>query len=117
MRRLSFLSLALLLGACGAESTPDAAEASEPATAVPSSTVTIDYTGTLRDGSVFDEGTGVRYPLRAFVPGFRDAVAGMTEGETKTFEVPPDQGYGDRPPPGIPVGDTLIFEVTLQDVE
>lgn len=82
-----------------------------------SSTVTIDYTGTLRDGTVFDQGTGVTYPLRNFIPGFRDAVNGMTIGETKTFEVPPDEGYGDRPPPGIPPGDTLIFEVTLRRIE
>ena len=117
MRRLSFLSLALVLGACGAEPPPGTTDVLDQVTAKPSSTVTIDYTGTLRDGSTFDEGAGVTYPLRNFIPGFRDAVNGMTVGETKTFEVPPDQGYGDRPPPGIPVGDTLIFEVTLRSVE
>ncbi len=117
MHRLPILSLVLLLGACGAEPTPDTNDVSEPATAILSSTVTIDYRGTLRDGTVFDENDGVTYPLRNFVPGFRDAVNGMTVGETKTFEVPPDQGYGDRPPPGIPVGDTLIFDVTLRNVE
>ncbi|GAB5536322.1 MAG: hypothetical protein Rubg2KO_25710 [Rubricoccaceae bacterium] len=117
MRSLSLFGLALFLGACGAEPTPDAADSAEPATATVSSTVTIDYRGTLRDGTVFDENDGVTYPLRDFVPGFRDSVTGMTEGETKTFEVPPDQGYGDRPPPGIPLGDTLIFEVTLREVE
>jgi len=117
MHRLPFLSLALLLGACGSEPTPDVSGVLEQVTAIPSSTVTIDYKGTLRDGAVFDENTGVTYPLRNFVPGFRDAVNGMTVGETKTFEVPPDQGYGNNPPPGIPLGDTLIFEVTLQGVE
>ncbi|MEO0557592.1 MAG: FKBP-type peptidyl-prolyl cis-trans isomerase [Bacteroidota bacterium] len=115
MRSLSILVVAVLLAACGSE--PDIGDGPDSVTATPSSTVTIDYRGTLRDGTVFDENDGVTYPLRNFVPGFRDAVNGMQIGETKTFEVPPDQGYGDRPPPGIPPGDTLIFGVTLRDIE
>ena len=60
--------------------------------------VSLHYTGTLTDGSVFDSSTD-REPLRftlgsrQVVPGFEAAVAGMKVGEKKTFTVSKDQAY------------------------
>lgn len=60
--------------------------------------VSLQYTGTLADGSVFDTSDG-REPLtftlgsRQVIPGFEAAVAGMRVGEKKTFTVPKDQAY------------------------
>ncbi len=83
---------------------------------VPTSTVTLDYTGTLADGSEFDSGSNVTFPLGNVVPGFRDGLVGMAPGETKTFDVAPEDGYGSNPPPGIPPGAVLTFEVTVREV-
>lgn len=63
--------------------------------------VKIHYTGTLNDGSVFDSSAG-RAPL-AFrlgsgqvIPGFDEAVLGMTIGDSKTVVIPPAKAYGTR---------------------
>lgn len=83
------------------------------------STVTVAYTGQLEDGTVFDESERATFSLDRTIPGFRDGVIGMEVGETRTFTVPPDQGYGSTPPSGsgIPPDATLIFEVTLLGVQ
>ena len=63
--------------------------------------VKIHYTGTLKDGSVFDSSAG-RAPL-AFrlgsgqvIPGFDEAVLGMGIGESKSVTIPPAKAYGQR---------------------
>jgi len=63
--------------------------------------VKIHYTGTLKDGSQFDSSAG-REPL-AFrlgsgqvIPGFDEAVMGMSKGDSKKVTIPPDKAYGHR---------------------
>jgi FKBP-type peptidyl-prolyl cis-trans isomerase 2 len=64
-------------------------------------TVRIHYTGTLSDGSVFDSSEG-RDPLEftlgsgQVIPGFDNAVDGMSVGDKKVAEIPADQAYGPR---------------------
>jgi len=64
-------------------------------------TVRVHYTGTLKDGKVFDTSTN-REPLEftlgegRIIPGFEQAVIGMSPGETKTAEVPSGEAYGPR---------------------
>jgi peptidylprolyl isomerase len=61
--------------------------------------VSVDYTGTLAGGEVFDSSEG-REPLKftvgsgQVIPGFEQAVAGMEPGEAKKVEIPPEQAYG-----------------------
>jgi FKBP-type peptidyl-prolyl cis-trans isomerase len=110
--RLVALSiLALTFAACdsGGDDEPDVAQAGDR--------VTVAYTGTLQDGTVFDQSQRAEFSLDRVIPGFRDGVIGMREEETKTFDVPPEEGYGDNPPEGVPPGATLTFEVTLLDVQ
>ncbi len=63
--------------------------------------VTIHYTGTLNDGTVFDSSDG-REPLPftlgsgQVIPGFEEAVLGMQIGEKKTVTIPPEKAYGHR---------------------
>jgi peptidylprolyl isomerase len=62
-------------------------------------TVRVHYTGTLRDGSVFDSsqnGEPLEFTLGAgeVIPGFDEAVLGMSVGDEKTVEIPVDQAYG-----------------------
>ena len=62
-------------------------------------TVTVHYTGKLEDGTVFDSSVNrdpVRFTLGEglLIPGFEQAVLGMSPGESKTAEVSADQAYG-----------------------
>ena len=62
-------------------------------------TVKTHYTGKFNDGTVFDTSTD-RDPLqftigeKQVIPGFEQAVIGMTPGEEKTTNVPVDSAYG-----------------------
>ncbi len=64
-------------------------------------TVRIHYTGTLDDGTQFDSSAG-RDPLEfalgggQVIPGFDNAVDGMTVGDSKTVTIPPEEAYGER---------------------
>jgi len=85
------------------------------------STVKIHYHGTLADGTVFDStltGDPVVFPLGGVIPGWRDGVLKMHEGETAMLGIPPEQGYGDAGTPDgtIPGGSTLFFKIQLLEV-
>ncbi|GAB4341291.1 MAG: peptidylprolyl isomerase [Leptolyngbyaceae cyanobacterium] len=62
-------------------------------------TVKVHYTGKLDDGTVFDS-SQEREPLEftigtgTIIPGFEQAVIGMSPGESKTEVIPPDRAYG-----------------------
>jgi FKBP-type peptidyl-prolyl cis-trans isomerase 2 len=62
-------------------------------------TVTVHYSGSLNDGTVFDSSME-REPLQftigdgKLIPGFEDAVVGMIPGESKTIMLPPEEAYG-----------------------
>jgi FKBP-type peptidyl-prolyl cis-trans isomerase SlpA len=90
------------------------------------STVSVNYTGKLEDGTVFDSSLNPgREPLSAtlgqgsLIPGFENGLIGMAEGETKTINIPCVEAYGevneqlvaqvpkDRVPEGIEVGQML----------
>lgn len=127
MRSLSVLTLALFLAACGAnddassaptDETPlgELSVSQEEGVASAVSNVFVTYEGRLEDGSVFSTGEHVMIPLAGMPPGFARGVTGMRAGETKTFEVSPEEGYGDNPPDGVPPGATLRYEVTLHEV-
>ncbi|SHL29265.1 FKBP-type peptidyl-prolyl cis-trans isomerase [Roseibium suaedae] len=66
-------------------------------------TVSIHYTGTLNDGSVFDSSEG-NEPLQftvgsgQIIAGLDKALPGMTVGEEKTVNVPADEAYGQKDP-------------------
>jgi peptidylprolyl isomerase len=62
-------------------------------------TVTVHYTGKLDDGTVFDSSEGSE-PLEfaigsgMLIPGFEQAVIGMSPGDAKTATIICDQAYG-----------------------
>jgi FKBP-type peptidyl-prolyl cis-trans isomerase SlyD len=62
--------------------------------------VTVDYTVRLDDGQVADTTQGA-VPLRFLVgegqvlPGFEDSIVGMIAGEEKSFELAPEDAYGE----------------------
>lgn len=63
--------------------------------------VSVDYTGTLQSGEIFDSSKG-RTPLEVhmgagqMIPGFENALQGMTLNEKKTFTLSPEEAYGER---------------------
>lgn len=88
----------------------------------PTSTVTLHYTGTLRDGTVFDSSLNRGQPttmsLQEVIRGWQQGVPLMSEGDVFEFEIPPELGYGaDGAPPDIPPNATLYFEVGLLRVD
>lgn len=87
------------------------------ATAQATSTVTINYTGYLTDGTMFDRATGVTFSLRQVIPGFAEGIAGMQAGGSRRIIIPPSLGYGANSPDAcIPANSTLIFDVDLISV-
>ena len=73
-------------------------------TATEGANATVHYRGTLEDGSEFDNshtrGEPITFTVGSgqMIPGFNNAVDGMTVGETKTVTLTPDQAYGDVNP-------------------
>ena len=64
---------------------------------------TVHYTGTLSDGTIFDQSPDGR-PLKFIIgkqeviPGFEEAVEGMCKGESKKVTIPCDKAYGQPKP-------------------
>lgn len=89
-------------------------------------TVHVHYRGTLDDGSEFDSSAGgdpISFTLGSgeVIPGFEQAIQGMSAGDKKTQHIPANEAYGehreelvfkvgrDQIPPGsdVEVGDML----------
>ena len=77
-------------------------------------TVTVHYTGRLDDGTVFDSSVN-RDPLQftigqgELIPGFEQAVVGMSPGESKTETIPFERAYG-------PYREEMVIEVDRQQI-
>ena len=85
--------------------------------------VTVDYVGTLTDGSKFDSSIDRKQPFSFIlgsgkvIKGWELGVVGMKVGGKRKLVVPPELGYGDAgQPPSIPPRATLIFEIELLHV-
>ena len=62
-------------------------------------TVKVHYTGTLEDGTQFDSSANsdpLEFTLGGgqVIPGFEEAVLGMSIGDSKTKTIPAEQAYG-----------------------
>jgi FKBP-type peptidyl-prolyl cis-trans isomerase FkpA len=80
--------------------------------------VTVNYEGSLTDGTVFDSsykrGEPTSFPLGAVIPCWTEGVQQMKVGETARLVCPAAIAYGARGhPPQIPGGATLVFKVEL----
>lgn len=85
-------------------------------------TVTVDYTGTLIDGTVFDSsdkhGQPMTFPVKEVIPGWTEALQLMKVGSTWEIYVPASLAYGAAgAPPVIGPNETLIFKITLRDIK
>jgi FKBP-type peptidyl-prolyl cis-trans isomerase len=79
--------------------------------------VTVNYKGTLLNGTEFDSsykrGEPAKFPLNHVIPGWSEGVGLMKPGAKYQFWIPPQLAYDLKSPPGIPPGSLLVFEVEL----
>lgn len=81
--------------------------------------VTVNYVGTLENGTKFDSsidrGEPFEFTLGAgeVIKGWDDGVKGMKVGEKRKLVIPSELGYGPQAVGSIPANSTLIFEVDL----
>lgn len=84
--------------------------------------VTVNYTGKLIDGKIFDSSYGRGKPttfmLSGVIPGWTEGLQLMKEGAKYRFYIPSELAYGERGfGNDIPPGATLVFEVELISVQ
>jgi FKBP-type peptidyl-prolyl cis-trans isomerase FklB len=88
----------------------------------PTDTVTVQYQGTLIDGTEFDSsyrrGQPATFPVNGVIPGWTEALGLMQEGAKWQLFIPPNLAYGERGT-GSQIGPnaTLIFEVELVSIQ
>jgi FKBP-type peptidyl-prolyl cis-trans isomerase len=93
-------------------------------------TVSVEYTGRLSNGDVFDSSEGgapLTFPagVGAMIPGFDAAVVGMSLDEEKTVTIPAAEAYGaagvpDPMNPGeyiIPPDEDITFDIKVVAIE
>jgi FKBP-type peptidyl-prolyl cis-trans isomerase len=84
-------------------------------------TITVNYTGVLPDGTMFDSSQG-RGPFTftlgvgQVIKGWDQGVQGMKVGGTRLLAIPAELAYGERAIGKIPANSSLIFQVELVSV-
>ena len=86
--------------------------------------ITVDYTGTLTDGTVFDSSIERGVPFQftlgigQVIAGWDEGLATMSVGSTRRLIIPSELGYGTVGISGvIPPNATLIFDVELLSID
>jgi FKBP-type peptidyl-prolyl cis-trans isomerase len=78
----------------------------------------VQYTGTLTDGTQFDQGTHEFTPgADNTIAGFVYGVVGMQVDEKRRLIIPPNLAYGSQGTTEIPPNATIIFDVELISTE
>src|SRR5262245_60141696 len=85
-------------------------------------TVTVNYRGTLINGTEFDSsykrGQPATFPVNGVIPGWTEALQLMKVGSKYQLFIPSNLAYGERSiGPDIGANSTLIFEVELMDAK
>ncbi len=93
------------------------------AEAVAGKEITVNYKGTLTDGTKFDSSYDRNQPFKfvlgagQVIAGWDQGFAGMKVGGKRKLTIPPELGYGSAGAgASIPPNATLIFEVELLNV-
>lgn len=86
--------------------------------------VTVNYHGTLPDGTVIESSIGqemglkmpVTLPIHSFIRGWREGLSLMVKGEKLRLFIPPHLAYGNKGVNNIPAGSALIYDVELVEI-
>lgn len=135
MKRLLLAGTLIALGACGDNNSPtlptdgslgltiqDLVVGTGPV-ALAGDTITVDYVGTLTNGSQFDSSydRGVPFVFRlatgAVIVGWDQGLQGMRVGGKRHLVIPSRFGYGNVAQASIPANSTLVFDVELRSIE
>lgn len=85
-------------------------------------TLTVNYTGKLQDGTVFDTSLG-RAPISftlgtgQVIPGLEQGLVGVQAGGKRLLIIPSSLAYGSQDYGPIPANSTLIFEIEVLSIE
>lgn len=83
-------------------------------------TVTVNYKGTLIDGTEFDNsfkrGQPISFAVSGVIRGWTEGLQLMSEGSKYKLYIPQQLGYGTHEMGSIPAGSALVFEVELLKV-
>ena len=86
-------------------------------------TVTVNYLGTLENGTKFDSSYDRNQPFTTqigvgqVIKGWDEGIVGMKVGGKRKLIIPASLGYGDQAAGSIPPNSTLVFEVELLSVK
>jgi len=89
----------------------------------PGKTISVNYTGTLQNGTVFDSSAkqGKPYSFRigtgVVIKGWDEGLMSMKVGGKRKLTIPPSLAYRDQRSGMIPPNSTLIFEVELLEIK
>jgi len=92
------------------------------ATAATGDSVTVNYVGTLANGTKFDSSYDRNQPFTfrlgagQVIAGWDQGVVGMRVGGKRRLTIPPSLGYGSQANGPIPANSTLIFEIELLSI-
>lgn len=92
------------------------------ATAAVGDTVTVNYIGTLTNGTTFDSSYDRNQPFTfqigagQVIAGWDQGVPGMRVGGKRRLTIPPSLGYGNKATGPIPANSTLVFEIELLSI-
>lgn len=81
-----------------------------------SSMITVEYTGKLLNGEIFDQGLET-FPLKDLIKGWKEGMKLFNQGGKGKLFIPSTLAYGEKKVSNIPPNSVLIFEVDLIYVE
>ncbi len=88
----------------------------------PGQLLSVDYVGTLENGTKFDSSYDngkpmeFRFVVQPMIKGWDEGLKTMKVGGKRKLIVPPSLGYGAQGRPGIPPNSILLFDVELLGV-
>ena len=90
---------------------------------LPGTSISVHYTGSLMDGTVFDISRDRNEPFEfkvgtgQVIPGWDTVLLTMKKGGKRTVILPPEMGYGKAGTGPIPPNSWLVFDIELLDIQ
>lgn len=81
------------------------------------SNVTVNYSGKLTNGTVFDSGNDVSFDLNGLILGWQEGIPLIAPGGSITLYLLPSLAYGAQDQGSIPANSTLVFNIDLIEVD